>query len=185
MPEEEGGLLRSAELRVVVALVVAACALLLALLSVAAKTTDLLLLDFRDWRPVSDGAQLSFPRSDPPDRWPFRVTLQLDGRAGARAAEREFPAREGKRYCFRVLTSPAEPYAVDGFRIVISINGAVAWSAPLKGTGRGYAVFLPGLRPRQDKIEVRLEVRSPRAQPTPAVHFEYASLRECGEGEER
>ncbi len=178
-PEEGGGLLRSAELRLVMAVMVAAGALLLALLAVAGERTDLLLLDFREWRPVNDEAHFQYLQNDPPDRRPFRLTLQLEGRPGFLAVENELPADEGKRYCFRVLASPAEPYAPEGFRIVISINGAEVWSAPLKGTGRGYAISLPGIRPRQGKVKVRLEVRSPKAQPTPAVHFEYASLREC------
>lgn len=185
MPEEEGGLLRSAELRLVVAVMVAAGALLLALLAVAGERTDLLLLDFREWRPVNEAAHFTFLQDDPPDRRPFRLTLQLDTAAGApgfMAVEREMLVEEGEGYCFGVLASHEGPLPADVPRIAVSVNDAVAWSAPLKASGKGYAISLSGLRPRQGKIKIRFELRSATGQspsPSPAVHFEYASLREC------
>ncbi len=179
-------MLRSAELRLVVAVTVAAGALLLALLAVARERTDLLLLDFREWRPVNKGAHFTFLQNDPPDRRPFRLTLQLDAAAGAprfMAAEREIPAAEGERYCFSVLASPEGPLPAAAPRIAVAVNDAVAWSAPLKASGKGYAIALSGLRPRRGKIKIRLELRSaagqPPSSPSPPVHFEYASLREC------
>lgn len=187
-PEEGGGLLRSAELRLVVAVMVAAGSLLLALLAVARERTDLLLLDFRAWRPVNEAAHFTFLQNDPPDRRPFRLTLQLDavpGAPGFMAVEREMPAEEGERYCFGVLAShegplPALPAEVP--RIAVAVNDAVAWSAPLKSSGKGYVIALSGLRPRGGKIKIRFELRSATGQspsPSPPVHFEYASLREC------
>jgi hypothetical protein len=175
-PEEGGGLLRSAELRLVVAVMVAAGSLLLALLAVARERTDLLLLDFREWRPVNEAAHFTFLQDDPPDRRPFRLTLQLDA-SGFMAAEREIPAEEGERYCFGVLASHEGPLPAEVPQIAVAVNDAVAWSAPLKSSGKGYAVALSGLRPRRGKIKIRLELRS--ATGSPPVHFEYASLREC------
>ena len=184
-PEEGGGLLRSAELRLVVAVMVAAGALLLALLAVARERTDLLLLDFREWRPVNGAAHFTFLQNDPPDRRPFRLTLQLDAAAGApgfMAVEREIPAEEGESYCLGVLASHEGPLPPDVPRIAVAVNDAVVWSAPLKSSGKGYAIALSGLRPRQGKIKIRFELRSATGQspsPSPPVHFEYASLREC------
>lgn len=183
-PEEGGGLLRSAELRLVVAVMVAAGALLLALLAVARERTDLLLLDFREWRPVNEAAHFAFLQNDPPDRRPFRLTLRLDT-PGFMAAEREMPVEEGERYCFGVLASHEGPLPADAAgipRIAVAVNDTVAWSAPLKASGKGYAIALSGLRPRQGKIKIRFELRSaagPSPSPSPPVHFEYASLREC------
>ena len=191
-PEEGGGLLRSAELRLVVCVMVAAGALLLALLAVVEERTDLLLLDFREWRPVNEAAHFTFLQDDPPDRRPFRLTLQLDtaaGTPGFMAVEREIPAPEGERYCFGVLASHEGPLPADAAgipRIAVAVNDAVAWSAPLKSSGKGYAIALSGLRPRRGKIKIRLELRPATGQPpspSPPVHFEYASLRECeGDG---
>jgi hypothetical protein len=177
--EEKGELLRSAELRMVVAVMVAAGALLLALLAVARERTDLLLLDLREWRPVNEAARFASLQTDSPDRRPFRLTLRLD-KSGFMAAEREIPVPEGERYCFGVLAShegllPALPAEVP--RIAVAVNDSVAWSAPLKSSGKGYAIALSGLRPRQGKIKIRFELRS--ASGSPPVHFEYASLREC------
>ena len=189
-PVEGGGLYRSAEMRFVVAVIVAGCALLLAFLAVAEKRTDLLLLDFRAWRPVNEAAHFQYLQAGPTDRRPFRLVLQLDEAAGGApfmAAEREVPAAEGETYCFDVLASPVEAVWTDDYRIAVAVNGAVAWSAPLKSPkspGRGYAVALSGLRARQGKIKIRLELRRsapvPPPGPSPAVQFEYASLRECG-----
>lgn len=178
-PEERGGLLRSAELRLVVAVAVAAGALLLAILTVAAERTDLLLLDFREWRPVNEAERFALLQNDPPDRRPFRLTLRLDA-PGSMAAEREIPVEEGERYCFGVLAShegPLPALSEDTPRIAVAVNDAVAWSAPLKTSGKGYAIALSGLRPRRGKIKIRFELRS--AAGSPPVHFEYASLREC------
>lgn len=191
MPAEEGGLLRSAELRVVVALGVAAGALLLALLAVARERTDLLLLDFRDWRPVNEVARFRNLQSDPPDRRPFRLILQLDGEAGkpaVMAAEREVPAEDGERYCFGVLASSAEPDWNHSFQIAVAVNGAEAWSAPLKDSAKGYDIALSGLEPRRGKLKIRLELRPAAGKapsPSPPVYFEYASLRECDGSEGR
>lgn len=186
---------RSAELRVVLAVAVAAIALGLALLAVAAEWTDLLMLDFREWRPATSG--LAEPprshveeyfrnlQSDPPGRRPFRLNLRLEaGGPGFLAAERELPARDGERYCFRVLVSPELPAEVGGLGVAVSVNDAVAWSRPLtprtNGYGYGYAISVDGIRPRQGKVKIRLELRSSRPQPpASAVHFEYATFRRC------
>jgi hypothetical protein len=189
-PDKSGGLYRSAELRVVLAAAVAAGAMLLAVLAVVAGRTDLLLLDFREWRPVNAGAE-SFNRLQavPAERRPFRLTLQLDpGRArqDSLAAEREFPAAEGGRYCFRVLASAPAPAAgiAEDARVAVYVNDAVAWSAPLADVVKGCAISVAGIRSRGGRIKVRLELRSAQrtaAPPLPAsaVHFEYATLRRC------
>lgn len=180
-PEEGRGLLRSAELRLVVAVMVAAGSLLMALLAVARERTDLLLLDFREWRPVNEAARFASLQNDPPDRRPFRLTLRLDA-PGSMAAEGEIPAEEGERYCFSVLASHEGLLPVDVPRIAVAVNDAVAWSAPLKASGKGYAIALSGLRPRGGKIKIRFELRSATGHlpsPSPPVHFEYASLRDC------
>jgi len=191
------GLYRSAELRVVLAAAVAAGALLLALLAVAGERTDLLLLDFREWRPVTAGlgeparseAEEYFDglQGGVPDRRPFRLNLQLgaaEGTSGFMAAERELPAAEGARYCFRVLAATSAPVPAGALGIAVSVNDAVAWSTPLAGPVRGYAVAVSDIRPRRGKVKVRLELRSSNRQPlplspAPAVRFEYATFRRC------
>jgi hypothetical protein len=196
-PSEGRGLFRSAELLVVLAAAVAAGALLLALLAVAAERTDLLLLDFREWRPVASGVgepsrsplegYFNGLQAGPPARRPFRLTLQLESAAGGLgflAAERELPAAAGELYCFRVLASTSAPVTAGGLGIAVYVNDAVAWSTPLAGPVRGYAVAVSGIRPRRGKVKIRLELRSSNWQPSPpvpapAVRFEYASFRRC------
>jgi hypothetical protein len=195
--DKGNGLYRSAELRVVLAAAVAAGALLLALLAVAEERTDLLLLDFREWRPVTSG--LGEPsRSEVeeyfdglqgglPDRRPFRLNLQLgaaEGISGFLAAERELPAAEGARYCFKVLAATSAPVPPGALGIAVYVNDAVAWSMPLAGPVRGYAIAVSDIRPRRGKVKVRLELRSSNQQPlslspAPAVRFEYATFRRC------
>lgn len=189
-------LLRSPELKILVAAAVAAVSLGLALLEGVAARTDLLMLDFREWRPVGPhpdaAAFFESVQLAPPDLRPLQLDLRLADPGAASdflAAERSYEVEADGCYRFRVyLWSPAPSEAA---RILISANDEVVWSAPLTAATRGNGVSVDGLRPRQGEVEIRLELRagSPAAaqvSPPPAVRFEYAVLRRmpCGGEEE-
>lgn len=170
---------RSPEFRIVLALTVAAGALALGVLSVVAQTTDLFLLDFREWRPMVSGRSAEEARaffdsqqSPYPERRPFRLTLRLEPSApgGFVAAERgPDPSGEGAR-CLRVLAF--SPEGGPGAEARVLVDGAVRASFPANGSGIGRLIDVrtrPGAR-------LRFELRGAPA----VVNFELASLRECG-----
>jgi hypothetical protein len=190
-------LLRSPELRIVVAATVAAVSLGFALLEGIAVRTDLLMLDFREWQAVGprpdSAAYFDTVQTVPPDVRPLKLDLRLAEPGSASdflAVERSYEVDGDGCYRFRVYAWTATP--VDTARAFISVNDEAAWSMPLNVVGKGRGVSLDGFRPRQGEVEVRLELRAePRGAlpaagaPVPSVRFEYAVLRRipCGSGE--
>jgi hypothetical protein len=184
-------LFRSPELRIAAAAIVAAVSLGLAVLEAVAERTDLLMVDFREWRPVGPrpGAAAFFEsvQTAPPDLRPLQVDLRLaqpGSPSDFLAVERKAEVDDG---CYRFRVYVWSPTPVDTARAFILVNDEVAWSAPLTQAAWGSGVSVDGFRPRQGEVEVRLELRAgPRgaapASPPASVRFEYAVLRAipCG-----
>jgi hypothetical protein len=184
-------LFRSPELRIAAAATVAAVSLGFALLEVAAERTNLLMLDFREWRPVGprpeSEAFFESVQTAPPDLRPLQVDLRLaqpGSPSDFLAVERRAEVDDG---CYRFRVYIWSPTPSDSARASIFVNDEIAWSAPLTQAARGSGVSIDGFRPRQGEVEVRLELRAgphgaePPSAP-PSVRFEYAVLRAipCG-----
>lgn len=192
---------RQNELRIVLAASVAAVSLLLASLHVLAARTDLLMLDLREWRPVSSVPRLQGEaleryfeglQSVPPEQRPFRLTLQVP--ASARpgdfvAAEHEVPATEGS-HCLLVLSFVSDPVPGTSATTAIAVPRIVAGDRivelpRLVPAVEGAVSYLRGIRSGVGRIPIRFEVRAEalRADMPPqrpaAIHFELARLRSC------
>lgn len=194
----------SRELRVVALLAFAAVAWGLAALSAAGAAGDRLMLDFRTFAPAASRPEvlaLFEPAQGPwPERRPLRLTLRLAEpvRPGDfAAAERTFEVPPG-RYCLRVLTfsdvpPPGTPPLVHPLEARVLADGAVVDARAVTDAGGGSLIYRDDLRvlrvlqPRDGRLTLRFELRAyggadwlhPRA---PAVHFEAATLRRCGDG---
>lgn len=170
---------RSPEFRIVLALSVVAGVLAFGVLSFVAKATDLLLLDFREWRPVVSGrspeeARVAFDTWQSPyrEQRPLRLTLRLDPAAapGAFVAAERDPDSSKQPRCLRVLAF--SPEGGPGAVARVLADGAVRASFPANGSGIGRLIEVrlrPGAR-------LRFELRGAPS----VVSFESASLRECG-----
>jgi hypothetical protein len=192
---------RPNELRVVLAALVAAGALVLAALHVVAARTDFLVLDLRAWQPVSSipglqGEALArFYESlqvVPPEQRPFRLTLQVPPTARPGdfvAAERSLPAAEGE-HCLAVLTFVADPPAGTAATTAIAMPRIVAGDRHVTlprmvPAVEGAAWELRDIHPRRGRIPIRFEVRAAALaagsdhQRPAAIHFELVRLRAC------
>jgi hypothetical protein len=201
--ESRNGAQRHVELRLVLALAMAAGALLLALLAVAKERTDVLMLDLREWRPSSSVPDLAGStlrdffesiQTPIPEQRPFRLSLQVPPTARPHdfvAAEWDRPADPGRRYCLLVLTfgsPPAPGTLATTARLYarVQINGKGVADFRVPPDGAGGAIYEPRIEARDGRITVRVEARAEALppgtpqQPPAAVHFEFASLRACG-----
>lgn len=188
----------SRELRVVALLAVAALGFGLAGLAALGRFTDRLMLDFRTFAPAASRPEILalFPgaQSPWPEQRPLRLTLKLAEpvRPGDFvAAERSFALPPG-RYCLRALTfvdplpSGAQPLT-HPLEARVLVDGAPVDARQVVEKRSGDLIARDGIRPRDGRLTLRFEVRAysgadwlhPRA---PAVHFEGATLRRCGEG---
>jgi hypothetical protein len=191
----------SRELRVVALLAFAALAWGLAALGAAGSVGDRLMLDFRTFAPAASRPEVlalfQAAQSPWPEQRPLRLTLRLAEpvRPGDfAAAERTFEVPPG-RYCLRVLTfsdppPPGTPPLVHPLESRVLVDGAVVDARRVTDAGAGGLIDrddLRVLRPRDGRLTLRFELRAyggadwlhPRA---PAVHFEAATLRRCGDG---
>jgi hypothetical protein len=111
--------------------------------------------------------------------------MSMQSREGAGlSSERELPGDFCSVLCYRDLAACSAPVAAGALGIAVYVNDAVAWSTPLSGPVRGYAIAVSDIRPRRGKVKVRLELLSSNRlplspSPAPAVHFEYATFRMC------
>jgi len=194
----------SRELRVVALLAFAALAWGLAALGAAGaagRLGDRLMLDFRTFAPAASRPEVlalfQAAQSPWPEQRPLRLTLRLAEpvRPGDFvAAERTFEVPPG-RYCLRVLTfsdapPPGTPPLVHPLEARVLVDGALADARLVTDAGGGGLIDLDdlhSLRPQDGRLTLRFELRAyggadwlhPRA---PAVHFEAATLRRCGDG---
>lgn len=201
-----GSTYRSRELRLVLA--IAAVLLAAGWLALAAvdRSGHLLFLDFREWRltatPDPASSELGtrgfarFTRSlhpVEPARRPFRLTLELPApprRGHAVAAQAWLPADPEESYCFEVWTWNPRPdaggvEAAGAFRVIASVDGEPAVVLPIGEAEKARRIEVGGIRPRRERVLVRLEVRAlvdrqgERWQRASRTHFEYASWRPC------
>jgi hypothetical protein len=193
----DSGFYRSPELKIALAVTVAAVAFLFAVLALLARRSDLLLLDFREWEPVASSPFQGVVRSAGEVRTyfdaqqtavveqrPLRLTLRLlpSTAPDSLAASRAVPVAGDGPYCLRVFVIPlaAGPDA----RLLVSVDGAVAASLPTLEDRKARIVEVKGIRPRDGKVDLRFELKAgPGGVPqgwAPAAFFDYATLRECG-----
>jgi hypothetical protein len=186
---------RSPEFRAGAAGLIAAIALALAVLEILDRHTDLLMLDFRLWRPAARESPAaveafdSLQRALPPEQRPFRLILGVGvpGAERGMAAVRVFAVTASERYCLRVLATASSVTGDLAWPSVeVVVDGLTRRRIPMIGLQPGGAITVDGMRPRGDRLEVRLATRAapaPAAPPPSAlVHFEYAVLRACGHG---
>jgi hypothetical protein len=193
----------SRELRLVVAASGALVALLLAVLHVVAARTDLLMLDLREWRPVSSvpgltGEELARFYEGlqvvPPEQRPFRLSLQLPPTArpgDVLAAERVVDAGEGSRCLFVLsfVSAPAPGSAATTLPVLSQVvAGDRVVSLPaITPAAAGSVWYLRDVQSRAGKLPIRFEVRASgvapgmTARPPAAIHFELARLRPCSD----
>lgn len=191
----------SRELRVVALLAFAALAWGFAALGAVGSAGDRLMLDFRTFAPAASRPEVlalfRTAQSPWPEQRPLRLTLRLAEpvRPGDFiAAERTFEVSPG-RYCLRVLTfadapPPGTPPLVHPLETRVLVDGALADARLVTDAGGGSLIYLDNLQSlptRAGRLTLRFELRAyggadwlhPRA---PAVHFEAATLRRCGDG---
>jgi hypothetical protein len=193
----DSGFYRSPELKIALAVTVAAVAFLFAVLALLARRSDFLLLDFREWEPVASSpfqgvvrsageVRTYFDAQQTPvvEQRPLRLTLRLlpSPAPDSLAASRAVPVAGDGPYCLRVFVIPlaAGPDA----RLLVSVDGAVAASLPTAEDRKARIVEVAGIRPRDGKVDLRFELEAgPGGVPegwAPAASFDYATLRECG-----
>jgi hypothetical protein len=183
------------ELFPVLAATAAAAALAALVLAVMARA-DVLLVDFREWRPVTTLARAddSIERRQRVNeaQRPFRVTVRLPvrPRAGAyRGAEAAFAVDPDAVYCFSVLTFSEQgakrPKArTAAHRAVVWVDDEVR-AAVAAVPGPGHRLHVSGIRSPGGMVRIRVGLRAePRAarQPISTVtHFEHAHFGRCGD----
>jgi hypothetical protein len=195
-PRHVSSLYRSPELHALLALVVAAGSLVLALLAVLARRSDVLMLDLREWRPSASrpfqGADRSaaevqqhFDALQPAlaAQRPFRLTLGLQPSPtpDVLTAGRRIPVSGDGPYCLRFFVSPVR--LGPGGEARALVNGAVAASVRADDSGKGRIFEVKGIEPRDGRVDLRFELAAGAggvpAGWSPAVHFEFVTLRAC------
>ncbi len=187
----------SRELRIVALLAFAALAGGFAALGAVGRFTDRMMLDFRTFAPSASRPEVLALYEPAQSRWPeqrpLRLTLKLAEpvRSGDFvAAERSFAVPPG-RYCLRALTYSEPPPAgtpalTHPLEARVLVDGALTDARPVTDAGAGALISRDDLQPLDGRLTLRFELRAysgadwlhPRA---PAVHFEAATLRRCGD----
>jgi hypothetical protein len=197
------GIYGSSELKIVAAGTVAGTVLLWVLLTMIAWTTDAMLLDLRQFSPISCHADRSpqqvrqfyesIQTTNSAQR-PFQLTLMLERIPTAGdffAVEHELPASDGEEYCFQVFThSPyfnATEFARAALGVAVLVDEVPVVRMPIADR-RGSVIDIDGIKPHDGSIRMRFEVRAYHScsdeswRQASLVQFELATLERCQKG---
>jgi hypothetical protein len=183
--DAEAPFFQSRELRWAAATVALLAFAAAAALGAVGRYSDRLLLDLWLWQPSGSPAAVAAfaaAQSPIPEQRPLRLTLQLPDPVQPGdwiAAERSFARPDAGAYCLRFFTF-ADPAATGSSRVRVLANDSEADSWPVGATAAGKVAHLSGLRPRDGRLRLKLELRAEAAAATPKVYFEFLSLRRCG-----
>jgi hypothetical protein len=179
------------EVRVLGVALLLAAGIGLASLAVIARTTRVLALDFRAWRPtICCGLEPGRVASDfeaaqvTAARRAATLTLALDDpdwpRAGASAS---YPAAATERLCFRAYATALR--AAPGIELQALAAGALRATRPTLGMEQGTTVVLEDLQPVAGQVTVELALVRTAASVEAAtsaaavVRVEHGVLRAC------
>lgn len=194
------GLIRSPELRTIVALGLVLTALLMLALELRSRPGQSVLLDLRQWR-ISFQPGPEAPFEGPVDttaepaaaQQPFRLPLAIPRppKSGDTiSALRTVEVDPTQRYCFQVYLlsefhRPEQPSAWQAFSVFAVANGQSSSTLRLGERRHRSLLLVEGIRPVDGRIEIGLHLRANRSfgreswQRASRIAFEFADLWPC------